>query len=111
MHIPTGMPICLETCKFSKSSQLQTMQFLHVRWFGHHAKHRSGWKAHHLHCVSFIDGNSEPFGFVDPSYVIRAAHPIPVFAFCETEGLLDPSNIARCKVDGDEDWRFYYVSM
>ena len=52
--------------EFSKSSQLQTMQFLHVWWFGHHVKHRSGWKACHLHCVSFLDGDSEPFGFVDP---------------------------------------------
>jgi hypothetical protein len=100
----------LHTGKFSKSSQLQTMQFLHVRWFGHHVKHRSGWKARHLHRVSFIDGNSEPFGFVDPAYVIRAAHLIPVFAFRETEDLLGPSNIARREID-DEDWRFYYVSM
>jgi hypothetical protein len=46
----------LHTGKFSKCSQLQTMQFLHVRWFGHHVKHRSGWKACHLHRISFIDG-------------------------------------------------------
>jgi hypothetical protein len=60
----------LHTGEFSKSSQLQTMQFLHVRWFGHHVKHRSGWKSRHLHRVSFIDGDSEPFGFVDPAHVI-----------------------------------------
>ena len=60
----------LHTGEFSKSSQLQTMQFLHVRWFGHHVRHRSGWKARHLHCVSFIDEDSEPFGFVDPAHVI-----------------------------------------
>jgi hypothetical protein len=101
----------LHTGEFSKSSQLQTLQFLHVRRFGHHVKHRSGWKARHLHCVSFIEGDSDSFGFVDPSYVIRAAHLIPAFAFRETEDLLGPSKIARREIDGDEDWRFYYVSM
>ena len=101
----------LHTGKFSKSSQLQTMQFLHVRWFGHHVKHRSGWKARHLHRVAFIDGDSEPFGFVDPAHVIRAAHLIPAFAFRETKGFLGPSKIARREIDGDEDWHFYYVSM
>jgi len=101
----------LHTGEFSKSSQLQTMQFLHVQWFGHHVKHRSGWKARHLHCVSFLDVDSEPFGFVDPAHVIRAAHLIPAFAFRETEDLLGPSKIARCEIDGDEDWCFYYVSM
>ena len=101
----------LHTGKFSKSSQLQTMQFLHVRWFGHHVNHRSGWKACHLHRVAFIDGDSEPFGFVDPAHVIRATHLIPAFAFRETEDLLGPSKIARREIDGDEDWRFYYVSM
>jgi hypothetical protein len=101
----------LHTGEFSKSSQLQTMQFLHVRWFGHHVKHRSGWKARHLHRVSFIDGDSEPFGFVDPAHVIRAAHLIPAFAFRETEDLLGRSKIARRETDGDDDWRFYYVSM
>ena len=101
----------LHTSEFSKSSQLQTMQVLQVWWFGVHVKHRSGWKARHLHRVSFIDGGSEPFGFVDPAHVIRAAHLIPAFAFRETEDLLGPSKIARCETDSDEDWRFYYVSM
>jgi len=62
---------CLHTGEFSKSSQLQTMEFLHVRWFGHHV-HRSGWKARHLHRVAFIDRDCEPFGFVDPAHVIWA---------------------------------------
>jgi hypothetical protein len=99
----------LRTGKLSKSSQLQTMEFLHVRWFGHHIKHRSGWKTRHLHRVSFLA--SEPCGFVDPAHVIRAAHLIPAFAFRGTKDLLGPSKIARREIDGDEDWRFYYVSM
>ena len=75
----------------------------------------SGWKARHLHRVSFIVGDSEPFSFVDPAHVIWAAHLIPAFAFHETEDLLGPSKIARRETDGDEDgdedWQFYYVSM
>jgi hypothetical protein len=101
----------LHTGEFSKSSQLQTLQFLHVRWFGHHVKHRSGWKARQLHRVSFIDGDSEPFGFVDPAHVIRAAHLNLAFTFRKTEDLLGPSKITRHETDGDEDWQFYYVSM
>ena len=98
MHTPYGYARVLgiyhvrvlHTGEFSHSSQ-QTMQFLHVRWFGHHVKHRSGWKAQHLHSVSFIDGDSKPFGLVDPAHVIRAAHLISAFAFREMEDLLGPS--------------------
>jgi hypothetical protein len=78
-----------------------------VVWSPH--QHRSGWKARHLHRVSFL--TSEPFGLVDPVHVIRAAHLIPVFAFRETEDLLGPSKIARGDIGGDNDWQFYYVSM
>ena len=101
----------LHTGMFSKSSQLQSMEFLHVRWFGHDINHRAGWRARRLHRVSFLDEKSEHFGFVDPSRVIRAAHLIPAFASHETEDLLGPSTIARRDIDGDADWRFYYVSM
>jgi hypothetical protein len=109
MHTPTGMPVYLEfimcvSCiraNFPNLPSCKQCNFLH----------RSGWKACHLHRISFIDGDSDPFGFVDPAHVIRAAHLIPAFAFGETEDLLCPSKIARRETDGDEDWRFYYVSM
>ena len=96
----------------SKSSQPQRMEFLFVRWFGHHVKHRAGWKARHLYQVSFLDDSSNAFGFVDPAHVIRATHLIPAFAANKTSDLLPfPSRIARRESDGDEDWHYFYVSM
>ena len=96
----------------SKSSQPQRMEFLFVRWFGHHVKRRAGWKACHLYQVSFLDENSNTFGFVDPVHVIQAVHLIPAFAADKTPDLLPfPSRIARRESDGDEDWCYYYVSM
>ena len=71
----------------------------------------SMWKARHLHRVSFINEDSEPFGFIDPAHVIRGAHLNLAFAFCKMENLLGPSKIAHCETDGDEDWQFYYVSI
>jgi hypothetical protein len=88
------------------------MEFLFVRWFGHHVKHCAGWKARHLYRVSFLDEKSSGFGFVDPACVVRAAHLIPAFSAEKTSDLLPfPSCIAHRESDGDEDWHYYYVSM
>jgi len=72
------------------------MEFLFVRWFGHHVKRCVGWKARHLYQVSFLDKNSNAFGFVDPAHVIQAAYLIPAFAADKTSDLLPfPSQIAH----------------
>jgi hypothetical protein len=62
----------------------QSMPFLWVRWFG-----RSDTDTRHkinprcLDCLGFVTeaDNTEPFGFLDPTNVIRACHLIP--SFCE----------------------------
>jgi hypothetical protein len=88
----------------STSSQPQKIEFLFVRWFGHHVKQRAGWKARHLYQVSFLAENSDAFGFVDPAHVVRAAHLIPAFAADKTSDLLPlPSQIARRESEGDEN--------
>jgi len=88
------------------------MEFLLVRWFGHHVGHYGGWKARHLHHVAFVGADLGPsFGFVDPSHIIQAAHLIPAFAYFKTTNLLKPSKIGRRDIDDDEDWCYYYVGM
>jgi len=55
----------------SCSVELQHMEFLFVRWFGHNLGHRGGWKAKQLHRIGFVDGKDNAvFGFLDPQEVI-----------------------------------------
>jgi hypothetical protein len=96
----------------SKSLQPQRMEFLLVRWFGHHVEHYGGWKARHLHHIAFVDADPGPsFRFVDPSRIIRAGHLIPAFTYFKTTNPMKPSKIGRRDTDNDEDWCYYYVAM
>lgn len=86
-----------------------SMDFLWVRWYGRDRKHPSGWKAKHLPRIGFINSGSDdtmPFGFLDPTDVIRGCHLIPAFHHGRPDELFPPS-IARYK----EDWDYYYVNM
>ena len=38
----------------------QHMEFLWVRWYGQDLDHAGGWKAKHLHCIGFVDGDNSP---------------------------------------------------
>lgn len=96
----------------SKTTEPQHIEFLWVRWFGDDATHRSGFKAKRLPRVGFVPDEMlhEPFGFLDPSEIIRAVHLMPAFAYGRTQGLLGHS-IARQPSENDEDWQYYYVNM
>ncbi|KAI0708940.1 hypothetical protein C8T65DRAFT_740004 [Cerioporus squamosus] len=86
------------------------IDFFHVRWFqqpegGHHFP--CGSSVRRLEHVQFVPHTAgSPFGFVDPSHVLRACHLIPAFRHGRTTGYLPPS-IAR-KPSGD--WRYYSVN-
>jgi len=98
----------------SKSLQPQQMEFMLVRWFGRDMTKLGGWKSQRLHRIGFISADSTPFGFMDPTRIVRAVHLIPAFAHLETTDLLGPSQIARpYVVDGEDhsDWCYYYVAM
>jgi hypothetical protein len=96
----------------AKSQDPQTLQVLHVRWFGTVADRPAGWNAKRLHRIGFLD-ETEPlaFGFLDPAEVIREVHLVPAFAEGRTTKRLGPSALGRPKSDNDEDWENFYVEM
>lgn len=93
------------------------MDFLWVRWYGSDIDldFKSGFKARRLHRIGFLEDTddpeaSPPFGFVDPSNVIRSVYLPPVFSEGKRADLLGPS-IARQPSEGDEDFCLYYVDL
>jgi hypothetical protein len=96
---------------YSKSTEIQRVDFLWVRWFGRDVDYRAGWKRRRLHRLGFLGGDDEgAFGFLDPNEIIRGAHLIPAFAWGRTSMILGPS-IARQDSENNEDWYHYYVNM
>ncbi|KAF9521934.1 hypothetical protein CPB83DRAFT_872126 [Crepidotus variabilis] len=85
----------------SQNWQPQHMEFLFVRWFAHCLKPVGGWNTRRLHRVAFFAADAQPFGFVDPAHILRAAHLIPAFAWQETNEYLN----------SNKDYCFHYVSM
>lgn len=86
------------------------IDFLWVRWFGRAVEDRYGDDVCRLERIRFVsmeDGTS-PFGFVDPSIVVRAIHLIPAFRYGRTKQLLGPTALAR--ISGTDDWESYYVN-
>lgn len=82
-------------------------EFLWVRWLGQDPDWESGPRHLRLDRVGYIpEDEPEPFGFLDPSHVLRASHLIPAFALGKTTSLLGPSS-TRDSEDGD--WINYYV--
>ncbi|KAL0059562.1 hypothetical protein AAF712_013707 [Marasmius tenuissimus] len=90
---------------------LRDITFLWVRWFGLDMAYRFGPKRKQLPRVGWVDV-AEPgaIGFLDPQYVLRAAHLIPAFALGQCSDLILPT-IARRKQDNDKDWERHYVSI
>lgn len=84
----------------------QHMEFLWVRWFGRDMTYSAGWTVQRLDRIGFVDGQTDCFGFLDPSLAVRACHLIPAFQYGRTQALLGPSKY--CHRDGD--WRYYYVN-
>ena len=89
----------------------ERMDVLWVRWFGKDHTFHAGPKACRLDRIGFVtdEDDTEPFGFLDPTHVVRACHLIPAFAHGQTSDTLGPS-IARHDPTTSEDWRYYYVN-
>ncbi|KAF7983682.1 hypothetical protein HWV62_19591 [Athelia sp. TMB] len=83
-------------------------EFLHIRWFGRDLEWPSGTAKLRLDRIGYVPPgvDSEPFGFLDPNYVLRACHLIPAFCEGKSADLLGPSS-ARDFPTGD--WINYYV--
>ena len=99
----------LHTGPASKTTEIQQIDFLWVRWFGHNMQHKSGFKLKCLHHIRFLEG-PEALGFLDPKEIIRAVHLIPAFAHGHCTDLLGPS-IVRQPKENNEDWTYFYVNM
>lgn len=90
------------------------VDFLWVRWFGRAVEDRYGDDVCRLERIRFVsmDDGTSPFGFVDPSIVVRAVHLIPAFRYGRTKQLLGPTSLARGSGTdlSTDDWESYYVN-
>ena len=89
------------------------MEVLWVRWLGINQQNKWGFKEARLPKVGFVldRADHEPFGFLDPSLVIRGCHLIPAFSEGRTSELLQEGpSLAR--LPGEVvDWAGFYVNM
>ena len=96
-------------------SDWQRVEFLWVRWFGRsegtNIRVSQPVNQDQLDWVGFVteEDDTETFGYLNPSDVIRSCHLIPAFKEGKTEELMGPS-IARADHEGDYDWKYYYVN-
>ncbi len=96
------------------SRRWSPLYVLWVRWFELDTSYASGFQHRRLPRLQFVEANHSdimPFGFVDPSCVIRASYLMPAFNHGETKHLLGPSTLARRPVDNEADFLYYYVCM
>ncbi|OJT06904.1 hypothetical protein TRAPUB_2244, partial [Trametes pubescens] len=86
------------------------MNFLWVRWLSlDEDKGFQGRRLPRLRFLDSTDSSSNPFGFVDPDEILRAAFIVPAFDFGTTRDLLGPSELARRASDKGEDYNYYYA--
>lgn len=107
----------LHTGPQSQNRSIQHMEFLWVRWFGVVPKYRSGFSNARLPKIGFVpedddaDGTS-PFGFLDPTLVLRGCHLVPAFAAGRTSDFLKTASPTAARPLGEtDDWVNYYVIM
>lgn len=91
--------------------QPRRMSFLWVRWYQQIDLRRTGWTARKLDRARFPSISAHngvaPFGFLDPSSVLRACHIVPVF--CKGKRYEDGKGMS---FNGREasDWNEYYIN-
>lgn len=91
------------------------MDFLWVHWYGSDIDQEySGFKARCLHRIGLLEDTddplaSPPFGFIDPSHVIRSVYLPPVYNSRKRADL--GSSAAHPPSQGKDDFRLYYVDL
>lgn len=103
----------LHTGPAAKNRSVQHLEFLWIRWLGIVPGHRYGFKAGRLPKFGFVPETSEtsdPFGFLDPSLVIRGCHLIPAFEDERTFDLLSVNPSAGRPLGDTNDWTAFYVN-
>ena len=87
--------------------QVERMDVLHVRWFGHDPETTGGWAARRLERVGWADEEQpNAFSFVNPADVVRTCHMIPAFEHGTTTARR--ASVARDHHDS-RDWNYHYV--
>lgn len=100
-------------CLDGVSCSMQTMEVLWVRWLGIDQDYKWGFREARLPKVGFVPDRTDhmPFGFLDPSLVLRGSHLIPAFSDGRTSELLQVGpSLARLPGEVD-DWAAFYVNM
>ena len=90
----------------------QIMEVLWVRWLGIEPGYRWGFKVARLPKIGFVpETDKNPFGFLDPSLVIRGCHLIPVFSEGRTDTLLRRGLSFARQPEETDNWCAFYVNM
>ena len=100
-------------CPGGVSRSKEMLDILWVRWLGMVPDHKWGFRQGKLPKVGFIpeDGESPPFGFLDPSLVIHRCHLIPAFVDGHSDQLLQRGLSVARPLDATDDWAGYYMNM
>lgn len=98
--------------RLAHEKEFSRVHVLWVRWYGKESSGRYCHEKMRQPRVGFIPHTeAAPFGFVDPRDVIRAVHLNPVFEKGKTTEYLPPSPATRSESEGNEDYKFYSLSM
>jgi hypothetical protein len=88
--------------------QPKRMEFLWVRWYESVGVMHAGWDTRKLDRIRFSPmADSDAFGFIDPSDVLRSCHVIPAFSNGRVHD--DGKGLSFCAKDST-DWAEYYVN-
>jgi hypothetical protein len=91
------------------------IDFLWVQWFGiEPSQYRHRFQVSRLPKIGFVESSDNyAFTFLNPTQVIRGAHPIPAFAEGRSSALLlAKKSVAHILNPNDEDdWLNFYVNM
>jgi len=100
-------------CLGGISHSKQSLEVLWIQWLGINQGHKWGFKDARLLKVGFVPDCIDhiPFGFLDPSLVIRGCHLIPAFSEGRTCDLLQAGPSQARLPDEKDDWAAFYVNM
>lgn len=99
--------------RLAGSQEWQPIEIAWIRWFGRAMDAVGGFKKARLDRIGFVPSDQEaPFGFLDPSLILRVVHLVPGFAHGRTNELLPGASVIRQQqASDDEDWRYFYINM
>lgn len=89
----------------------EKIHILWVRWYNVDDARPWAMDLCELPRIKFAPLDDDPFGFISPDQVLRAAHVLPSFAHGRSDLALPGHTVARHAKDEDEDYNYYYIGM